>query len=118
MSGREWESVAATHVWPLPSLVEAGSRDLGPWPCYRPATPAPQRPEPDRSPIGRCCRTPPDAPEPPAVPQNFLAYLFRVVFPKQPAEPAGLACGRLPRCARSYQPGSHLPFPFSPCCGT
>jgi hypothetical protein len=40
MPGMAWESVAAAHVLTPPLLVEAGSRDPGPWPWYRPAPPA------------------------------------------------------------------------------
>jgi len=113
MPGREWESVAAAYVLARPTLVEAGRRDPSPWRCGRPTPPGhPQRPEPDRRPVGRCL---PDPPDRAAKTQRFRR---------------GASPGVLGKCRRVWRvadrPGSHglasqthtCPFPFSPRYGT
>ena len=117
MHCREWESVAAAHGLTPPHSGRGWQQRPQHTATVHTRAPChPQRPESDRRLVGRCWPEPPDAPEPPAVPQNFLAYLFRVGFPKQPAEPAALARGRptRPGTHGRRQPGPHLPLSFLP----
>ena len=120
MHCREWESVAAAHGLTPPHSGRGWQQRPQHTATVHTRAPChPQRPESDRRLVGRCWPEPPDAPEPPAVPQNFLACLF----PRDFSKTAGRAGGS---GVWQTDPAPHglaslactCLFPFPPCCGT